>query len=143
MTRNQPVVTSFDQCHEVRRNQTWGHVRWQTLFSRKKTSTLGLTAGVAEIPPGRKFNIHSHPPAEIYYILEGTGILRLGRKQHAVSPGTAVFIPGNTLHGLQNTGCSVLRFFYVFPEDSIEDSAYCFPDRTADQPGSDRELPSI
>lgn len=104
-----------------------GLISWQTLFSSDITPTDSMTAGVVELEPMvGVLNPHSHSPAEIYYILSGEGMMHIDDTTYPVSVNTSVFIPGNTLHGIRNTGSSPLRFFYVFAVDSFESVDYKF-----------------
>ena len=47
-------------------------------------------------------------------------------QEREVGAETAVFIPGNALHSLQNTADRPLRLVYVFPADSFDDITYVF-----------------
>jgi quercetin dioxygenase-like cupin family protein len=103
-----------------------GRVAWRTLFSGDVTPTNGLTAGVADLAPGGWLGLHRHRPAEIYYVLEGHGIVTLEGCEHGVSAGSAVFIPGDAEHGIRNTGDGSLRFLYAFPVGSFGEVEYVF-----------------
>jgi mannose-6-phosphate isomerase-like protein (cupin superfamily) len=46
----------------------------------------------------------------MYSILEGTGIMTVGGERRAVGPGDCVFVPADTVHGLENTGGTRLRY---------------------------------
>lgn len=97
---------------------------WRTLTSADRTPTRELTSGVCEIEPGGVLGFHRHPTLELYYFLQGTGLLWLGNAEHAIRPGLTVSIPADLPHGIRNTGSSVLKFFYVFPADSYTDIVY-------------------
>jgi quercetin dioxygenase-like cupin family protein len=99
-------------------------VSWRTLTSADRTPTRQLTSGVCEIAPGGALALHRHPTLELYYFLEGTGIVRLDDAEHAARPGVTVSIPADLPHGIRNTGKSVLRLFYVFPADSFSQIIY-------------------
>jgi quercetin dioxygenase-like cupin family protein len=103
-----------------------GRIAWRTLFSGDTTPTDALTAGIAEVEPGGWLGLHRHAPAEIYYVLEGGGIVTLEGKEHAVSAGSAVFIPGDAEHSVRNHGPGTLRFLYAFPTDSFAEIEYRF-----------------
>jgi mannose-6-phosphate isomerase-like protein (cupin superfamily) len=103
-------------------------VSWRTLTSADRTPSDALTSGICEIQPGGTLALHRHAPAEVYYILDGTGIVTLSEHGRAVGPGATIFIPGGTPHAFRNTGRSVLRFFYVFPVDSYGDVEYVMLD---------------
>ncbi len=103
-----------------------GRVGWRTLFSGDLTPTEGLTAGLAELEPGGWLGLHRHDPPEIYFLVEGRGVVTLAGKEHEVAAGAAVFIPGNAEHGIRNGGPTTLRFLYVFPTGSFSDVEYRF-----------------
>jgi quercetin dioxygenase-like cupin family protein len=106
-----------------------GKLVWRTLLSGDRTPTSQLTMGVTEIAPGQPspFLLHRHAQAEIYYVLAGEGVVRIGDDEHALRPGSSVFIPGDTWHGARNTGRATLRMLYVFAADSFSDVHYVFP----------------
>ena len=126
----EPVVVD----ESTRRWETWpdeevaarGLVYWKTLLSADVTPSEALTMGIAKIPPGEALHEHRHQQAEIYLILEGTGLVRIDGKARPVGAGSAVFIPGNVVHSCENTGASDLRFAYVFPANSFEEVEYVF-----------------
>lgn len=99
-------------------------VTWRTLTSADRTPTRGLTSGVCEIEPGCELALHRHPPLELYYFLEGAGIVTLGTEERAVAAGVTVSIPGDTPHGIRNTGTGPLKLFYVFPVDAFGEVEY-------------------
>ena len=103
-----------------------GNLTWHTLISGDLTPTDSLTAGVGIFQEGDSLNFHSHPAAEIYYVLEGEGIVTLDGKEHAVTAGSVIFIPGNTLHGVRNDNGAPLHLFYAFAKDSFKDVEYEF-----------------
>ncbi|MBS0374075.1 MAG: cupin domain-containing protein [Proteobacteria bacterium] len=99
-------------------------VIWRTLTSADRTPTAELTSGVCEIAPGCELALHRHPPLELYYFLEGTGVVTLGSSDHAVQAGTTISIPGDTPHRIRNTGPATLKLFYVFPTASFSEVEY-------------------
>ena len=106
-----------------------GEVGFRTLVGDGTGTTDSLTAGVTEMEPGGWLGLHRHAPAEIYYVLEGHGAMRLGDAEPAVAAGSTVFIPGDVEHGIRNTGAAPLRFFYVFPVGAFTDIEYRFSPR--------------
>jgi quercetin dioxygenase-like cupin family protein len=111
--------------------ETWddavrGCLSFHTLFSREETSTQDLTAGIAELASGGRLAEHRHHPSEVYYVLEGRGVLALDGEDQVVSAGTSVFIPGDVPHGIRNDGPGRLRFFYVLAAHGMADVDYQF-----------------
>jgi len=105
---------------------TRGRLGFRTLFSFEETGTRGLTAGLAELAPDGRLNVHRHEPAEVYHLLEGEGVVTLDGTEHPVVPGSAVFIPGSSWHGIRNSGPGPLRFYYVLQADGMGDVEYDF-----------------
>jgi mannose-6-phosphate isomerase-like protein (cupin superfamily) len=103
-----------------------GSVQWQTLVSGGLTPTSGLTAGTARLHPGGALRPHRHAQAELYFVRAGTGVVTIAGTAREVGPGTTVFIPGDAVHGIENTAATDLRFDYVLAADAFEDVEYIF-----------------
>jgi len=58
-----------------------------------------------DFAPGVAFSKHSHPGAEIAYVLEGTLEYQLeGKPPVTLKAGEALFIPAGTIHAAKNVG---------------------------------------
>ena len=58
--------------------------------------------------------VHAHEVAEnIYYILQGRGMVELDGEKHVVEPHTVIHIPPGVRHGIFNTGLEDLVFIVV------------------------------
>ena len=58
-----------------------------------------------DFAPAAAFGKHSHPGAEVAYVLEGTLEYQLeGRPTVTLKAGEALFIPGGTIHAARNVG---------------------------------------
>jgi len=81
------------------------------LASPCTSDTEHLTTTLAVIQPGGEQRIHNHPPEQVYFILEGSGLMTVGNETQRVGPGDCVFIPADQPHGLKNDGEVTLRYF--------------------------------
>lgn len=81
------------------------------LASPRTCAAEFLTTTLAVIEPGGEQRIHSHRPEQVYFILEGHGLMTVGAETQAVGPGDCVFIPSGSPHGLKNNGAVTLRYF--------------------------------
>lgn len=65
---------------------------------------VGVT--VAFVLPGEELPFHSHENEEAYFVLQGTGLMRLGSYDEDIQlePWLSVFMPGGELHYTKNTG---------------------------------------
>ena len=64
----------------------------------------------AEIPAGVKTELHLHRSSEeIYYVVQGSGMMTLGMKIFEIVVGDSILIPPLTAHCVENTGEGDLR----------------------------------
>jgi mannose-6-phosphate isomerase-like protein (cupin superfamily) len=69
---------------------------------------------ISSYQPKGYAEVHVHEVAEnIYYILQGRGIVELDGKRHLVEPHMVVHIPAGVRHGIFNTGLEDLVFIVV------------------------------
>lgn len=113
------------------RQEAWndpskGVLAFRTLISGGLTATRSLTAGIAHLDIDGWLGLHRHSPTEIYYVVEGRGIVTLDGDDHEVTAGSTVYIPGDAEHGIRNTASARLTFFYAFAADSFTDVVYRF-----------------
>jgi mannose-6-phosphate isomerase-like protein (cupin superfamily) len=124
-----PVVRDVAEVEEeVWADPVRGDVSFQVVFSRDRTPTSALYTGLTELAPAGWLGRHRHTQAEVYHVVEGSGVVVLDGVEHAVAAGSAVFIPGDAEHGIRNTGTGPLRFVYAFATDSVDDVVYRFTD---------------
>ena len=76
---------------------------------------------VSSYQPKGYAEAHTHKVCEqIYYVLQGTGLLELDGEKHLVGPHTAMFIPPGVRHGIANTGFEDLVFIVATcPPDEL------------------------
>lgn len=81
------------------------------LLSHRNSSIRVQSLAEARLPPGASTTAHYHPRTEeIYYILSGAALMRIGTDERQVGPGDAIAIgPGET-HQITNIGRDVLKF---------------------------------
>ena len=84
-----------------------------TLITSKMARTLkeiGFLA-IGTLEPNKELEAHRDPFEEIYFIMQGTGEMRVDDESKQVGPGDATWIPTGSLHSLFNNGnerCVVL-----------------------------------
>jgi len=81
------------------------------LLASRNSCIVNQSLAEARVAPGATTEPHRHiKTEEIYYILEGTGIMYLGDRSQKVGPGDAVAIPPGTEHKITCTGEVTLKF---------------------------------
>ncbi len=76
----------------------------------------------AVVKPGKSSLPHKLKTSEVYYVLEGDGIMHVDNESAKVHSGQTVYIPPNSFQYIQNTGDSDLKFLCIVdpawrPED--------------------------
>lgn len=102
-----------------------GRLAWRTVFSADRTPTRAHVCGIAELAPGDELKDHHHAPAEMIYVLSGSGRAVVDGTEHALAPGDAVSVPARAVHSW-HAGDDGLRFLYVQDADDFSDVEYTF-----------------
>jgi quercetin dioxygenase-like cupin family protein len=125
-----PTVEPFVSRVEDVELQSWndrrGRLSFKTLVSGDTTPSDSLVAGISIVETGGALAPHSHTQAEIYFVLEGAGLVTVDDVEHKVSPGVTLFIPGDARHSVRNPFDATFRFFYVFAADRFDEIQYKF-----------------
>ena len=73
-----------------------------------------LRIHISEIAPGtRPHPPHTHDAVEAFYVLEGHGTVEIGGERHVIGPNEAIILAARTLHGLENTGATPMRYMVI------------------------------
>lgn len=109
-----PMEVRHGERHQIRRHMVGA-----------AAGSLKLGCSLVELPPGtRSWPRHAHRAnEEAIYVLEGTGVARIGDQEHPIGPGDYVaLVPGgpDTAHQTLNTGTVPLKYLcfstMIFPE---------------------------
>lgn len=90
------------------------------LIDGEGVGSQNIMLNVFTLMPGQKTSPGSHPIPyeEVYYVLRGKGIVKLGGvtgEQYALCEDTVVYIAGGEEHELENTGEEPLELVTVMP----------------------------
>ena len=81
------------------------------LLAHRNSSIRKQSLAEARVASGQTTAAHYHPKTEeIYYILSGSGEMRLGDEVRIVGPGDAIAIPPGQVHQIANRGAETLVF---------------------------------
>lgn len=93
-----------------------GVIKIRGLFD--EVSRLPIRLQVWELAPGASEGSHSHegstPLEEIYYFLEGHGIMWIDGKDVPIGPGDALLVPPGVNHGFRNIGDVPLKLVIIW-----------------------------
>ncbi len=86
------------------------------------TATDGaLTVTTIDAPPGYENNLHTHPPNELFYVLDGEMTLYVDGNPYHLTACTAGFVPSNRPHGFRVSGTEPLSVLAVFAPAGMAD----------------------
>ena len=92
-------ITTFSEEH-VNKNSTG----WAFWFIPADGIADTLSVKMSYVDKGIKTHEpHSHFEDELFYMVEGTSIVRLNEEEHVLKPGDAFYAPGNSSHNIRRT----------------------------------------
>ena len=81
-----------------------------------KTGSQNFAMGTQNLSPNSKVPLHVHGTAdEILFVHKGSGTGFLNSVSHQIGPGTTIFIPAGTWHGIESTRDSMEILWFVSP----------------------------
>ncbi len=69
-----------------------------------------MTVTWVEVAPGSGQRPHSHAPEQVYVVVRGRGKMKVGDEEQLVTEGSLIYIPPDTLHGIENHSDEVLTY---------------------------------
>jgi uncharacterized cupin superfamily protein len=127
----------------------YGDVRMGTIGQRIGAQKLGYN--LTAVPPGKRaFPFHHHRVnEEMFFVLEGTGEVRIGETNHPIRAGDVIACPpggAQLAHQIVNTGTVELKYLAVSTRLTPEIAEY--PDSgkfavLAEFPGAEGERPTF
>ena len=90
------------------------------LFEGHPRAGVDVSIFVTRTPPARAVELHVHPYAETFLLLEGRGRWTLGEEVVELEPDQMVVVPPDTPHGFRNTGDQPLLVVSVHERDTLE-----------------------
>lgn len=85
----------------------------QIFHPHNTLSCIGYSISHCTIKPKKRSKRHKMKTSEIYYILDGTGLMHVDDESQTVSKNDAVYIPSFSVQFIENTGSSDLKFLCI------------------------------
>ena len=85
----------------------------ELLHPDKADAHIHYSLAHAVVQPGEKTLPHRLRSSEVYYILEGTGIMHINDQAREVKSDHAIYIPPSAVQYIHNTGTSNLKFICI------------------------------
>jgi len=91
-----------------------------SLFEGLPRAGVGISVFVVRTPSGKGVDIHVHPYAETFVLLEGSGRWTAGDDVVDLEPNQMLVVPPETPHGFRNTGEEPLLVVSVHESGTLE-----------------------
>ena len=86
----------------------------KALVDPGNSGSARLDFRISRYAPSAYVQEHAHEVQEqVYYVIEGEGILTVGKERHLMRPHDYVYLPPRVAHSFTNTGLRELVFFVV------------------------------
>jgi quercetin dioxygenase-like cupin family protein len=80
------------------------------------TGSRQIAFGTQQVKRGTGIPVHRHLHMhELFYVVEGSGIVTLDEDAHSFGRGATIYIPSSTWHGFNNPDGELLLFWTVTP----------------------------
>ncbi len=85
----------------------------EILHPDKADLKLRYSLAHAVVKPGLTTWKHRLKTSEVYYIIEGEGVMHVDNESHAVRQGSTVYIPPKAVQAITNAGKTDLKFICI------------------------------
>jgi redox-sensitive bicupin YhaK (pirin superfamily) len=107
-----PATTEAIEVHHVHDGE--GSALTRRLFAREDFSSGLLFCHDSWLQPGSSYGEHGHRgDEELYYIIDGTGLMQVDGEARDVGPGDAILTKSGSRHSLRNTGSTPLKVLVI------------------------------
>jgi mannose-6-phosphate isomerase-like protein (cupin superfamily) len=90
------------------------------LFEGHPRAGVDISIFVVRTPPGRWVDLHVHPYAETFLLLEGRGRWTRGDEVVELEPNQILVVPPETPHGFRNVGDAPLLVVSVHERGTLQ-----------------------
>ena len=92
-----------------------GKSMFRILLDEESVGAKQFALLVNEFDPGLTSKAHKHDKEEhAFYIISGTGIIRIEDEPIEVAEGDAVFVPPGKMHEVSSTGDGILKYIVIY-----------------------------
>jgi len=94
----------------------------ELLHPHRDPAGIRYSLACAWLAPGARSRAHRLKTAEVFYIVQGTGVMHVGKETAQVTAGDAVYIPPGSVQWFENPGKDEIEFLCIVdpawrPED--------------------------
>ena len=98
------------------------------LIGESNSGSKEISVQITDVEPGGMQFIHSHKEQQCYYIVSGSGKMYIDGEIRGVNKGDSIFIPSNSMHGIENTGKESLTYLTANKAFGLKREKEIWPD---------------
>jgi len=102
------LVRKLKSCREFTAGD--GSILREIFNPEKEDLKVNYSLAYAKVMPGQTTKPHKLKVSEVYYILEGKGLMHIDKESFEVGSQDTVYIQPNSAQYIKNIGSSVLKF---------------------------------
>lgn len=99
----------------------------ELLHPDKEKLDIRYSLAFAVLKHGMTSFPHKLKTSEVYFIIDGEGIMHIGEETAHVYPGNAIYIPPDTRQFIQNSGRTDLSFICIVDPAWREEDEFVYP----------------
>ena len=104
-------IKDLNNCEEF--TAADGSILRELLHPEKAELKIRYSLALAKVKPQESTKLHKLKTSEVYYILDGEGVMYIDKESAKVHPGCAIYIPPHSKQYIRNTGRSDLKFICI------------------------------
>lgn len=105
------IIRKLQNLNKIDWNE--GTVISQIFHPHNTLSGIRYSISHATIKSGKRSKRHKLKTSEVYYIVEGIGVIHIDKESQTVSKDDAVYIPPFSVQFIENTGTADLKFLCI------------------------------
>ena len=105
------LIRTFDDCREFVSGDNC--LLREYLHPDKHAADIRYSLAIATVKPGGASTAHVLHASEVYYIINGRGVMHVDDEAKEVGPLDAVYIPAEATQWIENTGEDNLAFLCI------------------------------
>lgn len=85
----------------------------QIFYPDNTSNCIRYSLAHTEIPPGKSSKPHKMKSAEVFFVLDGIGLIHVNKQTEKIEKNQSIFVPPQTIQYLENTGEHSLKILCI------------------------------
>jgi len=110
-SHSKAIVFKKRSLHDLSLEPTRNGGLKKVLIRHEDVSSHLMFLNEVYVAPGERIELHEHQDMEeVFYFLEGEGLMQMAEDVEPVLPGDRVIVPNKMAHAIENTGDTRMKF---------------------------------